>query len=58
MQENILKLSELSTYKIWKGDNAFHIVDQSKVFKGTVVNRALPFLHGGSLEITLTVPLM
>ena len=24
---------------------------------GTVVNRALPSLHGGSLEITLTVPL-
>ena len=27
-------------------------------FKGTVVNRALLSLHGGSLEITLTVPLM
>ena len=27
------------------------------VFKGTVVNRALPFSYGGSLEITLTVPL-
>ena len=26
-------------------------------FKGTVVNRALPFLHEGSLKITLTVPL-
>ena len=26
-------------------------------FKGTVVSRALPPLHGGSLEITLTVPL-
>ena len=25
--------------------------------KDTVVNRALPFLHGGSLENTLTVPL-
>jgi len=24
---------------------------------GTVVNRALSSLHGGSLEITLTVPL-
>ena len=24
---------------------------------GSVVNRALPSLHGGSLEITLTVPL-
>ena len=28
-----------------------------KCVKDTVVNRALPFLHGGSLEITLTVPL-
>ena len=26
-------------------------------FKGTVVNRVLPSLHGGSLEITLTVSL-
>ena len=24
---------------------------------GTVVNRALPYFYGGSLEITLTVPL-
>jgi len=29
----------------------------SQSFKGTVANLALPFLHGGSLEITLTVPL-
>ena len=28
-----------------------------KGFKGSVVNRALSSLHGGSLEITLTVPL-
>ena len=28
-----------------------------RAFKGTVVNQALPSLHGGSLEITLTVPL-
>ena len=27
-----------------------------KAFKGTVVNQALPSLHGGSLEIILTVP--
>ena len=26
-------------------------------FKGTVVNRALESLNGGSLELTLTVPL-
>ena len=35
----------------------FHIFDQIKCFKGTVVNRTLTSLHGGSLEITLTVPL-
>ena len=29
-----------------------------KGFKGTVRNRALTSLHGGSLEITLTFPLM
>ena len=28
-----------------------------KGFKGTTVKQALPFLHGVSLEITLTVPL-
>ena len=28
-----------------------------KTFKGTVVNPALPSLPGGSLKITLTVPL-
>ena len=28
-----------------------------KSFKDTVLNRALPSLHRGSLEITLTVPL-
>ena len=32
-------------------------LSMKKGFKGTVVNRALPSLHGGSLEITLTVPL-
>ena len=28
-----------------------------KAFKGTVVNRVLPSLHEGSLEIMFTVPL-
>ena len=27
-----------------------------KAFQGTVVNRAMPSLHEGSLEIKLTVP--
>ena len=33
------------------------ILDQTSSFKGTVVNLALTSLYGGSLEITLTVPL-
>jgi len=35
----------------------FHIIDYIKLFKGTVVNRALLSLHGGSLKNTLTIPL-
>ena len=31
---------------------------QIKDLNGTVVNQALSFLHGGSLEITLTIPLL
>ena len=34
--------------------NIYILLNQTK---GTVVNRALTSLHGGSLEITLTVPL-
>ena len=51
-----MKLSRLNTFKPRK---IFHVIDQIKVstFKGTVVNRALPFLQGGSIKITLTVPL-
>ena len=33
------------------------ILDQTKLLRVTVVNLAL-FLNGGSLEITMTVPLM
>ena len=29
-----------------------------KVFMGIVVNRALPYLHEGSLKMTLTVPVV
>ena len=32
--------------------------DQVKGLKGTVVNQTLLSVHGGSLEITLTVPLL
>ena len=36
-----------------------YIIDSwsDKAFTGTVVNPSLPSLHGGSLEITLRVPL-
>ena len=32
-------------------DNIFHIIDQIVGLKGTVVNRALPSLHGGDLKL-------
>ena len=32
------------------------ITGSDKAFKGTVVNRALPSLYGGSLKIRFTVP--
>ena len=28
-----------------------------QIYQGTVVNRTLPSFHGGSLQMTLTVPL-
>ena len=34
------------------------LIESCKLLKGTIVNRALQFLLGGSLEITLTVPLV
>ena len=33
------------------------LTQSDNALNGTVANRALPFLYGGSLEITLTVPL-
>ena len=47
-------LSEFTTF-IYKLQY-LHIIDQIKVFKGTVVNEALPSLYGGYLEGTLRVP--
>ena len=38
-----------------ENDNIFHIIDQKNIFKGTVVNRALSSLHGGSLEVMLSL---
>ena len=56
VQKNKKELSELNTFKQIKPAKFRYKSD--KVFKVTVVNRALPSLHGGSLEITLTVPLI
>ena len=39
-----------------KNEVIFHSFDQ--IFKGNVVNRAFSSLHGGSLQSTVTVPLM
>ena len=54
LQENILKLSELNTRKTTISST--YLIRQR--FKDTVVNRTLPPLHGGSLEITRTVSLI
>ena len=40
-----------------KKENMNIYILSDKAFKGTIVNQALPSLHGGSLEILLTVPL-
>ena len=45
LEETTEKFTEINTFQV------------GKAFKGTVVNRALSSLRGGSLEITLTVPL-
>ena len=50
-QQLLEELSELNTLKPRK------TTISSKGFKGTVVNRTLSSLHGGSLDIMLTVPL-
>ena len=52
MQENIHELSELNTFKLEKRQ---YLPKNQK--KGTVVNRALSYLDGGSLEIMLTLTL-
>ena len=46
---------ELNSLKKQKHASSSYVFRQS--FMGTVVNLALPFLHGGSLEVVLTVPL-
>ena len=50
------KLAEINTFPSQKKDGIFPLSD--KGFKGTLVNLTLPSLHGGSLEIKLTVHLI
>ena len=48
---------EINNFRVRKTTvSSIFLSDQG--FNGTVVNRALPSFHGGSLEITLTVPLV
>ena len=53
--ETMEKLSDCSSF--WVSKTKIKHFWSDRVFKGIVVNRALPSLHGGSFEITLTVPL-
>ena len=50
------KLSKLNTVSLEKRQYPPNF-ESNKGFLGTFVNQALPSLHVGSLEITLTVPL-
>ena len=54
------KLTKIITFQSQKNDDIFHIFDQIKVLRipSRIVNWALLFLHGGSLEIPRTVPLI
>ena len=48
-QKNKLKSSDFNTFKPKIKDKILH--------KGFIVNQALSSLHGGSLEVNITVPL-
>ena len=48
---------QLKTIIFQNNKHLYLIHPLSDVFKGTIVIRALLTLHGGPLEITLTVPL-
>ena len=50
------KLKEINTFLVSKPTVITKILIREG-FNGTVVNRALLSLYGGSLKITLTVPL-
>ena len=57
LQENVEKLLELTLLNLEDRRYLPHY-GSDQGFKGTVVNRTLPSLHGGSLENTRTVPLI
>ena len=57
LQEAMKKLTEINSLS-QKNDGFFHILYKIKVFNGSVVDLALPSLHGGSLEIKLPIPLI
>jgi len=48
-QSNVMKVSSESNKQTWTWSN--------NAFEGTVVNRAMPSFHEGSLEIKFTIPL-
>ena len=48
--------SELNSFRVMETTIFPHFY-QIRILLGDVVDRTLPSLHGGSLEITLTVPL-
>ena len=49
--------TEFRSYHDFKTKDYINVILLIRLgFKGTVVNRALQFYHGGSLEITRTVP--
>ena len=49
LQENIKKINTFNPRKT-------QYLSRDESFMRNVVNRALPFLHGGSINITLTDP--
>ena len=55
--ENIVSFAEKPLMKMNRNMNIGNLIYtwSQKDFKGTVVNRALESLHGGSLNITLTI---
>ena len=57
-QETMERFSKINTFLCQLNDGIFYIFEQIEVSRpGIFVNRTLPSFHGGSLKITLTVPL-